>query len=57
MLAGLDGGGELDLDDLELAGGPLVLVVGAEGKGLSRLVGQTCDVRVRIPLPGAGSSP
>ena len=56
MLAGLDGRGELDLDDLELAAGPLVLVVGAEGSGLSRLVGETCDVRVRIPLGGAVES-
>ena len=56
MLAGLDGRGELDLDALELAEGPLVLVVGAEGKGLSRLVGETCDVRVRIPLAGAVES-
>ena len=52
MLAGLDGRGELDLDALELATGPLVVVVGAEGRGLSRLVGETCDVRVRIPLAG-----
>ena len=52
MIAGLDGAGELDLDDLELASGPLVLVVGAEGKGLSRLVAERCDVRVRIPLAG-----
>jgi 23S rRNA (guanosine2251-2'-O)-methyltransferase len=50
MLAGLDGRGEIDLDDLELASGPLVLVVGAEGKGLSRLVAETCDLTVRIPL-------
>ena len=56
MIAGLDGRGELDLDALELASGPLVLVVGAEGKGLSRLVGETCDVRVRIPLAGAVES-
>jgi 23S rRNA (guanosine2251-2'-O)-methyltransferase len=52
MIAGLDGAGELDLDDLELATGPLVLVVGAEGKGLSRLVAERCDVLVRIPLAG-----
>ncbi|HET6816818.1 MAG TPA: 23S rRNA (guanosine(2251)-2'-O)-methyltransferase RlmB [Mycobacteriales bacterium] len=56
MIVGLDGRGELDLDALELASGPLVLVVGAEGKGLSRLVGETCDVQVRIPLAGAVES-
>ncbi|HET7530905.1 MAG TPA: 23S rRNA (guanosine(2251)-2'-O)-methyltransferase RlmB [Mycobacteriales bacterium] len=56
MLAGLDGRGELDLDALELAAGPLVLVVGAEGRGLSRLVAETCDVRVRIPLAGTVES-
>jgi len=52
MIAGLDGDGELDLDDLELASGPLVLVVGAEGRGLSRLAAERCDVLVRIPLAG-----
>jgi 23S rRNA (guanosine2251-2'-O)-methyltransferase len=56
MLAGLDGRGELDLDMLELATGPLVLVVGGEGRGLSRLVGEKCDVRVRIPTAGAVES-
>lgn len=30
--------------------GPLVIVIGAEGAGLSRLVGQTCDWRVSIPM-------
>jgi 23S rRNA (guanosine2251-2'-O)-methyltransferase len=56
MLAGLDGRGEIDLEALELASGPLVLVVGAEGKGLSRLVAQTCDLTVRIPLASAVES-
>jgi len=56
MIAGLDGRGELDLDALELATGPLVLVVGGEGRGLSRLVGEKCDVRVRIPLAAAVES-
>jgi 23S rRNA (guanosine2251-2'-O)-methyltransferase len=50
LVAGLDGRGEIDLEALELASGPLVLVVGAEGKGLSRLVSETCDLTVRIPL-------
>jgi 23S rRNA (guanosine2251-2'-O)-methyltransferase len=56
MIAGLDGHGEIDLDGLELATGPLVLVVGAEGRGLSRLVGERCDLTVRIPLAGAVES-
>ena len=36
--------------------GPVVIVVGSEGKGLSRLVGETCDYRVRIPMPGGAES-
>ena len=56
MIAGLDGRGEIDLDGLELATGPLVLVVGAEGRGLSRLVGERCDLTVRIPLAGSVES-
>jgi 23S rRNA (guanosine2251-2'-O)-methyltransferase len=56
MLAGLDADGELDLDRLDLALGPLVLVVGAEGRGLSRLVRERCDVLVRIPLAGGVES-
>ena len=50
MIAGLAADGEVALPDLDLADGPLVLVIGAEGKGLSRLVAQTCDVRVAIPM-------
>jgi 23S rRNA (guanosine2251-2'-O)-methyltransferase len=30
----------------------VVLVVGSEGKGLSRLVAETCDHLVRIPMVG-----
>jgi 23S rRNA (guanosine2251-2'-O)-methyltransferase len=56
MIAGLDAEGEVSLDDFELANDPLVLVVGSEGKGLSRLVKQTCDVTVAIPLAGAVES-
>ena len=50
MIAGLAADGEVALPDLDLADGPLVLVIGSEGKGLSRLVAQTCDVRVAIPM-------
>jgi 23S rRNA (guanosine2251-2'-O)-methyltransferase len=52
MVAGLDTEGSVSLDDFELAADPLVLVVGSEGKGLSRLVRQTCDVTVSIPMAG-----
>jgi 23S rRNA (guanosine2251-2'-O)-methyltransferase len=52
MIAGLDAEGSVSLDDFELATDSLVLVVGSEGKGLSRLVKQTCDVTVSIPMAG-----
>lgn len=49
---GLDAGGRDEVDDLRVAPEPLVLVVGAEGAGLSRLVRSRCDTTVRIPLAG-----
>jgi 23S rRNA (guanosine2251-2'-O)-methyltransferase len=53
---GLDADGSTSLDDLELATEPVVVVVGSEGRGLSRLVGTTCDVTVSIPMDGAAES-
>lgn len=50
LVAGLDADGSTDLYDLEISLGPLVVVVGSEGRGLSRLVGATCDLRVSIPI-------
>ena len=47
---GLAAGGSVSLDDLEVATSPLVVVIGSEGDGLGRLVEQTCDVTVRIPI-------
>ncbi|GAA3997722.1 23S rRNA (guanosine(2251)-2'-O)-methyltransferase RlmB [Streptomyces marokkonensis] len=55
-VVGLAADGEAELGDLEALAGPVVIVVGSEGKGLSRLVGETCDVRVRIPMPGGAES-
>ena len=52
FVVGLDADGEVALDDLEAAVDPLVVVVGSEGRGLSRLVGETCDLRVSIPMTG-----
>jgi 23S rRNA (guanosine2251-2'-O)-methyltransferase len=56
FVAGLDAGGSADVGELELADSPLVLVVGSEGKGLSRLVAQRCDVLARIPITGPTES-
>ena len=50
MVIGLAADGDVTLPDLELADGPLVIVVGSEGKGLSRLVSETCDQLVSIPM-------
>lgn len=50
MVVGLAADGEVSLPQLDLATGPLVLVVGSEGQGLSRLVAQTCDQLVSIPM-------
>ena len=50
FVAGLDADGSEDVGELALADSPLVLVVGSEGKGLSRLVAQHCDVVARIPI-------
>jgi 23S rRNA (guanosine2251-2'-O)-methyltransferase len=50
-VVGLDAGGDTALDDLD-GTDPLVVVVGSEGKGLSRLVRQNCDEVVSIPMAG-----
>jgi 23S rRNA (guanosine2251-2'-O)-methyltransferase len=55
FVVGLDANADDDIGSLTLADGPLVLVIGSEGKGLSRLVAQRCDLLVRIPISGAES--
>jgi 23S rRNA (guanosine2251-2'-O)-methyltransferase len=56
FVLGLDGGGDVSLPSLELADRPVVIVVGSEGKGLSRLVTETCDQIVSIPISTAAES-
>ncbi|WP_336625278.1 MULTISPECIES: 23S rRNA (guanosine(2251)-2'-O)-methyltransferase RlmB [unclassified Microbacterium] len=56
FVLGLDGGGDVSLPALELADRPVVIVVGSEGKGLSRLVTETCDQIVSIPISSATES-
>lgn len=50
MVVGLDADADVTSDELELATEPLVVVVGSEGRGLSRLVRETCDQTVSIPM-------
>ncbi|SDX10189.1 23S rRNA (guanosine2251-2'-O)-methyltransferase [Amycolatopsis xylanica] len=50
MIVGLDADGSVDIDELDLAADPLVVVLGSEGRGLSRLVRETCDATVSIPM-------
>ena len=56
MVVGLAADGEVSLDELDLADEPLVLVVGSEDRGLSRLVSEACDVRVAIPMASGNES-
>ena len=56
FILGLDMEGDVELPELHLATEPLVMVVGSEGKGLSRLVRETCDQIVSIPMSWAVES-
>jgi 23S rRNA (guanosine2251-2'-O)-methyltransferase len=52
---GLDGEADTRFDQANLKG-PLALIVGSEGKGISRLVREHCDLLVRLPMRGHVSS-
>ncbi|PKZ41197.1 23S rRNA (guanosine(2251)-2'-O)-methyltransferase RlmB [Kytococcus schroeteri] len=56
FVVGLDADGVVDLPGLPLAPDPLVVVVGSEGKGLSRLTRELCDQVVNIPMSGLTES-
>jgi 23S rRNA (guanosine2251-2'-O)-methyltransferase len=56
FVVGLDMDGDVELPQLAMAHDPIVIVVGSEGKGLSRLVRETCDVIVSIPMHAATES-
>ena len=53
---GLAADGDKAIDQLDLGDQPLALVLGSEGKGLSRLARERCDVVGQIPLRGPISS-
>lgn len=50
FVIGLDGEGDTPLPGIALADRPLLIVVGSEGKGLSKLVMEHCDAVVTIPI-------
>jgi 23S rRNA (guanosine2251-2'-O)-methyltransferase len=51
-VVGLDPAGKQDLWESDLLAGPVALVLGSEGRGLSRLASQRCDLLARIPQAG-----
>ena len=56
FVVGLDGDGDMNLQNFTLGREPLLIVVGSEGKGLSRLVTENCDAIVSIPISSATES-
>lgn len=56
FIVGLAGSGATSLAKADVRDVPVVVVVGAEGEGLSRLVTQHCDVLVTIPMNDAVES-
>jgi 23S rRNA (guanosine2251-2'-O)-methyltransferase len=56
FIVGLDAAGTTDTRDMPVADGPLVLVVGSEGRGLSRVVAAACDLKIRIPMASGTES-
>jgi len=55
-VVGLDGEAEQDIRGLDVFADAVVVVVGSEGKGLSRLVRETCDVVAAIKIGSAAES-
>ena len=56
FLVGLDAAAESGIADVAASGGPMVLVVGSEGEGLSRLVREACDTLASIPMDSSVES-
>lgn len=56
FIIGLDGDGDMQMHDFKLGTEPLVLVIGSEGKGLSRLVQENCDAIASISINSATES-
>lgn len=50
QIVGLAADGDVSLDELDISDDPVCVVAGSEGKGLSRLVREGCDVIASIPI-------
>jgi 23S rRNA (guanosine2251-2'-O)-methyltransferase len=50
FVIGLDGEADKNLNEMKVAKESIMIVVGSEGKGLSRLVREKCDLVVSIPM-------
>ncbi len=50
-IVGTDGEANIDYDDQDLTG-PIAIVIGSEGFGMSKLVKENCDFLVKIPMKG-----
>ena len=51
-IVGLEGSPEASTPSQIRLGGPLGLVVGSEGQGMRRLVRQSCDLLLQLPMRG-----
>ena len=50
FVVGLDGDADTEVESMEIADQPIYLIVGSEGRGLSRLVRENCDLLIKIPM-------
>jgi len=56
FVVGLDAAGDVPVREMTVADAPVVIVVGSEGRGLSRIVAAACDLLVSIPMTSATES-
>lgn len=56
FVVGLDAAGDVSVREMAVADAPLVVVVGSEGRGLSRIVAAACDLVVKIPMVSGNES-
>ena len=56
FVIGLDGESDKNLNEMKVAKESIMIVVGSEGKGLSRLVREKCDLVVSIPMRASTES-